>query len=512
MKNLQRYRGDLIKWALAVAFLLPALGWTHGAVDTPIARQVKCQKDGGYWSSQDGSSIKDKGCRGAALVFETPDKWAYQFQQWNEVAHLIKAPGYNDPETVKREVPDGKLCSAGDDKKDGLNRVSADWYRTDVIPENGKMDVRIIGTAPHVPSFAKVFLTKPGFDPTTAPLTWDKLTLIHTEQLTVARQDWGSSPPAISGASGYFQFEVPVPSEQSGKATLFVQWQRIDPAGEGFYNCSDINIVGASIPEEWYELGQFIDPVMGDLKAGDKVHFRILDNSPQAKEVIDLTLPITASNLDANIWGKQLSDRINPAVAKVGEKNGGRIEFNLTRPGANAVYTLEKGYSQAMAIVRGEDPGPVDPAPPVARISGPATLKSGQAFTFSGVSSSGSNGPLEYEWAVPGMRQPKNEPTVSGNAESVSQTTTFTARLSVTDQQNGKTGEATFDFTVTPGSGGDHPAYVEGTDYKAGDIVTNEGKNFKCKPHPYTGWCAGPARAYAPGTGSDWTQAWDLVQ
>ncbi|WP_052721967.1 lytic polysaccharide monooxygenase [Pseudomonas synxantha] len=131
MKNLQRYRGDLIKWALAVAFLLPALGWTHGAVDTPIARQVKCQKDGGYWSSQDGYSIKDKGCRGAALVFETPDKWAYQFQQWNEVAHLIKAPGYNDPETVKREVPDGKLCSAGDDKKDGLNRVSADWYRTD---------------------------------------------------------------------------------------------------------------------------------------------------------------------------------------------------------------------------------------------------------------------------------------------------------------------------------------------------------------------------------------------
>ncbi|MDQ0737257.1 lytic polysaccharide monooxygenase [Pseudomonas sp. W4I3] len=511
MNNLQRHIRNLVKWMLAAACLLPALVWGHGAVDTPVARQVKCQKDGGYWSSQDGSSIKDKGCKGAALVFQTPDQWAYQFQQWNEVAHLIKAPGYNDLETVRREVPDGQLCSAGDDKKDGLNRVSADWYRTDVIPKQGKMDVRIIGTAPHVPSFARVFLTKPGFDPTTAPLTWDKLTLIHTEQLTVARQDWGSRPPAISGATGFFEFQVPVPPKQSGKATLFVQWQRIDPAGEGFYNCSDINIVGASIPEEWYELGQFIDPVMSDLKAGDNVHFRVLDNSPEAKEVIDITLPITASNLDANTWGKQLSDRINPAIAKVGEKSGSSIVFNPTQPGANAVYALQKGYSQAMAIVRGEHPGPVNPAPPVARITGPTALGSGQAFTFSGVASSGSNGRLLYEWVVPGMGLPKNEPTVSGHAEQVTQATAFKAILSVRDQQNGKTHEAAFDFTVTPGSGGDYPAYVEGTHYKAGDIVTNNDKNYKCKPAPYTSWCAGAAWAYAPGTGSDWAQAWDTV-
>jgi chitin-binding protein len=138
-------------------------------------------------------------------------------------------PGYEDLEIVKREVPDGKLCSAADSKKDGLNLVSNDWYRTDVTPTNGTMEVRIIGTAPHVPSFAKVFLTKPGFDPTRSPLTWNDLTLIHEEKLE-------SRKP--TGAPGRRSFPPPGSSssrcrspEQSGKATLFVQWQRDDPAG-----------------------------------------------------------------------------------------------------------------------------------------------------------------------------------------------------------------------------------------------------------------------------------------
>lgn len=103
--------------------------------------------------------------------------------------------------------------------------------------------------------------------------------------------------------------------------------------------------------------------------------------------------------------------------------------------------------------------------------------------------------------------------TVSGTAYKVTQPTTFKARLNVRDQQNGKTSQAEFDFTVSPASGGeDYPAYKEGTPYKAGDIVTNQGKNYRCKPHPYTAWCAGAAWAYAPGSGTAWEQAWDEVQ
>ncbi|WP_323146705.1 lytic polysaccharide monooxygenase [Pseudomonas marginalis] len=503
MNNLQRCITHLAKWLLAAVLLAPALVMAHGAVDKPIARQVYCKTLPDFWSG----SPSDNGC--AALAAKSGQ---YPGQQWNEVAHLIRQPGYDDPEIVKREVPDGKLCSAADSKKDGLNIVSDQWHRTDVTPTNGMMDVRIIGTAPHVPSFAKVFLTKPGFDPTRSPLTWNDLTLIHTQQFERAQTDWGNNPPIMSGASGYFKFAVPIPSGQTGNATLFVQWQRIDPAGEGFYNCSDINIVGAGIPEQWVDIGQFIDQVMETLKPGDSVHFRILDNTPAAREVVDITLPITASNLDPNIWGQQLANQINPSIAKVGEKKTGNIVFNTSDASANSVYTLAKGYSRAMAIIPGSET-PTNPTAPVAKITGPTTMQSGRPFTFSASQSVGYNGPLLYSWTVIGMNKPYNQMTVNGVAVTVREPTEHEVRLLVRDEQNGKTGLAQQTFIVTPSSGGgDYPAYKEGTAYNAGDIVSNNGKNYKCKPHPYTAWCAGAAWAYAPGTGTAWDQAWDEVR
>ncbi|HSZ72222.1 MAG TPA: T9SS type A sorting domain-containing protein, partial [Cytophagaceae bacterium] len=52
------------------------------------------------------------------------------------------------------------------------------------------------------------------------------------------------------------------------------------------------------------------------------------------------------------------------------------------------------------------------------------------------------------------------------------------------------------------------PAYIENNGYVAGSKVTNAGRQYECKEYPYTGWCNGAAWAYAPGTGSYWTDAW----
>lgn len=57
------------------------------------------------------------------------------------------------------------------------------------------------------------------------------------------------------------------------------------------------------------------------------------------------------------------------------------------------------------------------------------------------------------------------------------------------------------------------------SNYTAGTIVygvsdknnTPDGKLYKCKAYPYSGWCKGTASAYAPGYGSAWSEAWDLV-
>ncbi|AJI56300.1 hypothetical protein LA02_132 [Francisella philomiragia] len=53
------------------------------------------------------------------------------------------------------------------------------------------------------------------------------------------------------------------------------------------------------------------------------------------------------------------------------------------------------------------------------------------------------------------------------------------------------------------------PAYSSGTDYEVGDVVNSGGNLYSCKEW---GWCSNPsAAAYAPGTGSDWASAWDLI-
>src|SRR5690606_8390825 len=53
--------------------------------------------------------------------------------------------------------------------------------------------------------------------------------------------------------------------------------------------------------------------------------------------------------------------------------------------------------------------------------------------------------------------------------------------------------------------------YVENGGYVAGSKVKNSGKQYQCKPFPYSGWCNGASWAYAPGTGTYWTDAWTLL-
>lgn len=65
--------------------------------------------------------------------------------------------------------------------------------------------------------------------------------------------------------------------------------------------------------------------------------------------------------------------------------------------------------------------------------------------------------------------------------------------------------------TVTPPLEGNHPAYAEGTSYKGGDVVQNNGKLYRCMVGATSTWCGGAAWAYAPGTGTAWQQAWEEI-
>jgi len=54
------------------------------------------------------------------------------------------------------------------------------------------------------------------------------------------------------------------------------------------------------------------------------------------------------------------------------------------------------------------------------------------------------------------------------------------------------------------------PPYEPSREYAAGDIASNDGKNYECKPEPYDTWCGNDS--YAPGVASSrlWAMAWTV--
>lgn len=515
MNNLQRYMAYLIRWMLTTLLLIPALGWTHGMLDYPNTRQGICISAGNYSWPPDGSGITPGACKTAALIWSNPADRLYPLSHWHEFANNVA--GHRDLEKLKAHIADGTLCSAGDPKKRGFDLALPDWQKTPVSVVNGKMTVRIVGSQPHVPSYVRVFLTRPGYH-ATAPLKWEDLQLIHTEELSSYRTDWAASvvpkPALVPAPIGFFQFDVPVPNGQTGEAILYIYWQREDTGNEGFGNCADITFGGTVIPSPWTPKGPFIAPDI-EPKPGETVRVRVFGSTKGFGEIVDESIKITDDNEAPAKWGPELKNLLakHGSIVQVGVLTGNNVVFDPINMAANQFYAANKDHAIQMSVIGGgTDPGPVNPAPPVARITGPTTLKSGQAFTFSGAGSTGSNGPLLYEWAVPGMTGAQNGSTISGKAISVTQATPFKARLLVRDQQNGKINQAVLDFTVTPPSdGGEYPAYVPNKQppYQAGEIVSNKGANYACKPFPASGWCSQSPSHYEPGAGSHWSDAWD---
>ncbi|MRT54548.1 chitin-binding protein [Enterobacteriaceae bacterium RIT693] len=230
----------------------------HGTVSEPISRQQLCFDGEDYHWPVDGSDIKNAACKsayqknynkykdyqefvGEGNTQKLIEQSNYPFVQKDEFAKLIREPDYNDPEKVKLAIPDGQLCSGGnigtekDGKKEYLYNdksgmdIAAPWTAKDVIlNDKGEMEVTWHATATHDPSFFEVYLSNETYKASERPLKWSDLNLLKKIE----------NPQPVDGN---YKFLVPVNNEK-GVRVLFVRWQRIDPEGEGFYSCSDINI------------------------------------------------------------------------------------------------------------------------------------------------------------------------------------------------------------------------------------------------------------------------------
>ncbi|WP_038173425.1 lytic polysaccharide monooxygenase [Vibrio pacinii] len=322
----------------------------HGWVEFPNARQNICYQDGGFWTNE----IPNPACQAA---FD--QSGAYPFVQRSEVSANVA--NYRDMAHVQAIVRDGELCSAGDSAKAGLNVVSSHWQRTDVaLDENNQIDFVFYGKAPHNPSYWQFYLTKANYD-SSQPLTWNDLELIDS-----------AGNIAIDEQKRY-RTKVTFPAGRSGDAILYTRWQRVDAAGEGFYNCSDITLRGSGTPptdptdpsdpaNNLTALGYFVPQGFGPVEAGDTIRFRTFDAS--GAEIVDLSLAISANN--TTTWAAEMADQFNSQqngdwYVGIWHQEMKHYMFDSNNIYANQVLAPNDSFSYALSLIKAGTPPPTEP-------------------------------------------------------------------------------------------------------------------------------------------------------
>ncbi|MFJ4877724.1 lytic polysaccharide monooxygenase [Streptomyces sp. NPDC088745] len=190
---------------LALTGLAASPAAAHGSMTDPVSRVSACYAEG-------PESPKSAACKAAVAA-----SGAQAFYDWNAV-NIANAAGNH-----KALIPDGKLCSAGNDKYKGLDLPRADWPSSKLAP--GKHTFRYKGTAPHKGSF-ELYVTKDGYDPT-KPLKWSDLEAKPFVRVT---------DPRMQGGDYVFEGTLP---KKSGRHLVYSVWQRSD-SPEAFYTCSDV--------------------------------------------------------------------------------------------------------------------------------------------------------------------------------------------------------------------------------------------------------------------------------
>ncbi|MEE1818532.1 lytic polysaccharide monooxygenase [Streptomyces sp. SP18ES09] len=192
--------------ALVLSGLAVAPGaFAHGSMTDPVSRVAACYAEG-------PEAPKSAACKAAVA-----SSGAQAFYDWNAV-NIANAAGQH-----RQLIPDGKLCSAGNDKYRGLDLARADWPASAM--SSGAHTFRYKGTAPHKGSF-ELYVTKDGYDPS-KPLKWSDLEA--KPFLTV-------TDPGMQNGDYVFQGTVP---KKSGRHLVYSIWQRSD-SPEAFYTCSDV--------------------------------------------------------------------------------------------------------------------------------------------------------------------------------------------------------------------------------------------------------------------------------
>ncbi|NEA67911.1 lytic polysaccharide monooxygenase [Streptomyces sp. SID12488] len=179
----------------------------HGAPTSPVSRAYACSPDG-------GSLARTAACRAAVTA-----NGGEPFTFWDNV----RVGDVNGRD--RAVIPDGRLCSGGLPAYRGLDLARSDWPSTTLAP-GARLTMTYRSTIPHTGTF-KMFLTKPGYDPS-GPLNWSDL----PDRPFAEVKD-----PAMTGDA--YRFGMTLPSDRTGHHVLYTIWQNSSTA-DTYYSCSDV--------------------------------------------------------------------------------------------------------------------------------------------------------------------------------------------------------------------------------------------------------------------------------
>ncbi|GHH70552.1 hypothetical protein GCM10018781_30510 [Kitasatospora indigofera] len=184
----------------------------HGSMQNPLSRVEGCYLEG-------AENPKSAACKAAVAAGGTAALYDWMSLRIGDAAGQHRGL-----------IPDGKLCSAGNEMYKGMDLARADWPATNLTP-GSDFTFRFRATAPHRGTF-QLFLTNSSYDPA-KPLAWSNLDAQPFATVT---------DPQL--ADGSYVLPAKIPAGRTGRQLVYAIWQRSD-SPEAFYSCSDVVFDGS---------------------------------------------------------------------------------------------------------------------------------------------------------------------------------------------------------------------------------------------------------------------------